>query len=104
MKYGLRDSQLEIIEKALKSYPEIETAVLFGSRAMDTFQPASDIDIALKGEKVNFELAVRLISYFEETNLPYFFDIISYPDLDNKNLKEQIDKHGILIYKKAKQK
>ena len=105
MKYGLLDDQLELIEKALKSHPEIETAVLFGSRAMDTFQPASDIDIALKGKKVNSKLAIRLISYFEEeTNLPYFFDIISYPDLDNKNLKEEIDKQGIPIYRKGWQK
>ena len=102
MKYGLLDDQLEIIEKALGSHPEIETAVLYGSRAINTFKEASDVDIALKGEKVNKDLAINLKIYFEEeTDLPYFFDCLSYHDLDNKKLKEQIDKYGIIIYRKA---
>ena len=102
MKYGLLDDQLELIEKALGSHPEIETAVLYGSRAINTFKEASDVDIALKGEKVNKDLAINLKIYFEEeTDLPYFFDCLSYHDLDNKKLKEQIDKYGVVIYRKA---
>ena len=102
MKYGLFDNQLKTVEKILYSYPEIEEAVLFGSRAIGTFKEASDVDIALKGKKANHKLAVDLKCYFEEkTNLPYFFDFISYPYINNKNLKEHIDKHGIVIYRKG---
>ena len=102
MKYGLFDNQLKTVEKILCSYPEIEEAVLFGSRAIGTFKEASDVDIALKGKKAGHKLTVDLKCYFEEkTNLPYFFDFISYPYINNKNLKEHIDKHGIVIYRKG---
>ena len=102
MKYGLFDSQLKTIEEILASHPEIEEALLFGSRAMDTFKEASDVDIALKGSKVNSKLAIKLQSYFEEeTDLPYFFDFVSYSHIDNKNLIKHIDKEGIIIYRKG---
>ena len=102
MKYGLFDSQLKTIEEVLSSHPKIEEAVLFGSRAMDTFKEASDVDIALKGSKVNAKLAIKLQSYFEEeTDLPYFFDFVSYSHIDNKNLIKHIDKEGIVIYRKG---
>ena len=102
MKYGLFDNQLKIVEKILCSYTEIEEAVLFGSRAIGTFKEASDVDIALKGKKASHKLAVDLKCHFEEkTNLPYFFDFISYPNISNKNLKKHIDKYGIVIYRKG---
>ncbi len=102
MKYGLLDGQLKIIERTLVVHPEIEQAVLFGSRAINTFKTASDIDIALKGKKVSNTLAGSLKGYFEEeTNLPYFVDVLSYPHIDSKNLKKHIDQHGIIIYRKG---
>ena len=102
MKYGLFDSQLKTIEETLSSRSEIEEAVLFGSRAIDTFKEASDVDIALKGKKVTSKLALKLQSHFEEeTDLPYFFDFISYSHIDSKNLIKHIDKEGIIIYRKG---
>ena len=102
MKYGLFENQLKTVEEILASHPEIEEAVLFGSRAIDTFKEASDVDIALKGKKVNHKLALKLQSYFEEeTDLPYFFDFASYSHIDNKKLIQHIDKEGIVIYRKG---
>ena len=102
MKYGLFENQLKTVEEILASHPEIEEAVLFGSRAIDTFKEASDVDIALKGKKVNHKLALKLQSYFEEeTDLPYFFDVASYSHIDNKKLIQHIDKEGIVIYRKG---
>ena len=102
MKYGLLDPQFEEIIKIISSHSEIEEAVLFGSRAIDTFKEASDVDIALKGSKVNSKLAVNLQSYFEEeTDLPYFFDFTSYSHIDSKDLKKHINKEGIVIYRKG---
>ena len=102
MKYGLLDSQLKVVETALQSYSEVEEAVLFGSRAIGSFKEASDVDIALKGKKANTTIAVSLKGYFEEeTNLPYFFDFLSYASISNKKLKNHIDKYGIVIYRKG---
>ena len=102
MKYGLLDNQLKVVEKALQSHSEVEEAVLFGSRAIGSFKEASDVDIALKGKKADTALALSLKSYFEEeTNLPYFFDFLSYSNISNKKLKNHIDKYGVVIYRKG---
>jgi len=102
MKYGLLEPQFKEVIKIISSHPEIEEAVLFGSRAINTFKEASDVDIALKGKKVSYKLAVDLQSYFEEeTDLPYFFDFASYSHITNNNLKKHINKYGIVIYRKG---
>ena len=40
MKFGLSDQQIDEIIGILASYNEIEEAILFGSRAMDTYKEA----------------------------------------------------------------
>ncbi len=101
MKYGLSEKQLKEIIIKISGFPEIEEAILFGSRAIDTFKEASDVDIALKGAKVNAGLAAKLKFVFEEdTYLPFFFDFVAYPIITNEKLKEHINKKGIVIYRK----
>lgn len=95
MKYGLREEQLAEIIGILKRYPEVEEAVLFGSRAMNTYKEASDIDIAIKGENVNAGLASTVqFDLEEDTYLPFFFDVIAYPTITNQALLEHIDTKG----------
>lgn len=102
MKYGLSEEQLAQIIQFIAGYSEIEQAVLFGSRAMDTFKEASDVDIALKGEKVTTALAAKLkFDIEEDTYLPFFFDFIAYPDLTNAALRGHIDTKGIVIFRRG---
>ena len=104
MKYGISDVQLKEIIEFIKEYPEVEKAVIFGSRALDTYKEASDVDIALKGEKVTHSLAAKMkFNIEEDTYLPFFFDFVAYPTLTNKALKEQIDTKGIVIYRRGRQ-
>jgi type I restriction enzyme S subunit len=102
MKYGLSEKQLNEIAAFISPYSEIEEAVLFGSRAMDTYKEASDVDIALKGDRVTASLAAKLKFEIEEdTYLPFFFDFVAYPTITNEALKEHIDTKGIVIYRKG---
>jgi predicted nucleotidyltransferase len=77
MEFGLREFDLEYIIKIIKSFSEIEKAVIFGSRAKGNYKPGSDIDIGIYGEKITFDTIGRLHSELEEKGLmPYFFDIV----------------------------
>jgi predicted nucleotidyltransferase len=74
MKYGLSDKQLQEIKEILASYESVDKAVLFGSRAIDTYKEASDVDIAIKGEQADWSLAITIKEHLEEeTYLPFFF-------------------------------
>ncbi|MGL4943342.1 MAG: nucleotidyltransferase domain-containing protein [Thermoguttaceae bacterium] len=101
MEYGLRPDQLQTICTYFAKYPEIETAVLFGSRALGTYKLGSDVDLALKGDAVTIFTAARLKAEIEEeTVIPYFFDIVAYPLLSHRDFITHIDMCGKIIYAK----
>lgn len=96
---GLSKKDLEIIVSVLQQYLAVDEAILFGSRAKGNFKNGSDVDIALKGNKLNAEI-VSSISYQlnEETSLPYKFDVLNYHSISSESLKEHIDRVGIRIF------
>ena len=95
---GLTPKELEILKNVFKKFDDIKEVILFGSRALGTHKTASDIDLAIKG-KVNINTLSKLKYTLEEdTNLPYFFDVVIYDNLDNLELKKHIDEFGKIIY------
>lgn len=100
MRFGLSESEINIIRECLSKYPEIEKATIFGSRAKGNFKKGSDVDIALYGKKVTLD-TVTSVNYQlnEVAPLIYFFDIVIYNDIETKELKEHIDRVGVEIYK-----
>lgn len=99
MNHGLLKRDLDEIYDALKSFPEIEEAILFGSRAKGNYKPGSDVDIAIKGRAIE-PSCVSGLSYMlnEESALPYFFDIIHFEQITEKALIEHIERVGQQIY------
>ena len=96
--FGLKESDLEKIISIIKDHPEVEEALIFGSRAKGNFKKGSDVDIALKGNlsfhnlsRINFELN-------EETDMPYKFDVLNYDAIKNTDLIEHINRVGIKFY------
>lgn len=102
MNHGLLKRDLDEIDTALRSFPEIEEAILFGSRAKGSYKPGSDVDIAIKGTTIE-QGCVSGLSYMlnEESSLPYFFDIIHFEQISEKALIEHIERVGFRIYKKV---
>ena len=97
--YGLLDRDLKFILEAISKYPEIEEVIIFGSRAMGNYKKGSDVDLALKGERVSRRVVRRLSDDLEEEYpLPYFFDIVSYNDISDEAFKQHIDKVGSIIW------
>ena len=102
-KFGLKESDLENIISILQQQPEVEEAIIFGSRAKGNFRIGSDVDIAVKGSLLNFKLISRLSFLLnEETLMPYHFDLLNYNTVSNKNLISHIDRMGIPFYTKMK--
>lgn len=95
MDMGLTQADIKRITAAIKQFPEIEDAVIFGSRAKGTHKKASDVDLAIKGRAVTSETIQRLNFLLnEELPLPYFFDVVHYESLENQLLVEHIDRVG----------
>lgn len=99
--FGLTNSDLQVIVDVIKSYPQIDEAIIFGSRALNTHKKGSDIDIALKGKAIGLTASTISGILNEESPLPYFCDVLDYDLIDNEELRDHIDRVGRQIYKKA---
>ena len=90
--YGLSQAELESIKRVCKEV-DIKRVILFGSRAKGNYKKGSDIDLAVIGDE-------KKLSYIlnEESTLPYFFDVINFNKITNKNLLEHIKRVGQIIY------
>lgn len=100
MKYGLEDAMLESICSALARFPNLERAVLCGSRAKGTYKPMSDIDIALFGNKLNDSDLTRIKEAAANLGLPYEFDIFICKKPVDSELEQHIKRSCAVIYEK----
>ena len=94
---GIREQVIKEIIDFAKKY-DVEKVLLFGSRARGDFKRTSDIDLAVSGGDFDrFALDVD-----EETTTLLMFDII---DLDREmqpELRESIEKEGVVLYEEKK--
>lgn len=97
--YGLSEVNGNRIRDVFSRFPEVQEAVLFGSRAKGNYRQGSDIDIAVKGT-ISKDVLSALLVAFDETVLPYFVDIVAYDFVKNMALKEHIDRVGKTIYQR----
>jgi predicted nucleotidyltransferase len=96
-KLSERDSRL--ILEVLESFQGLEKAVLFGSRAKGNARTASDVDIATWGLGANE--AERLAMCLDELPMPYRFDVVPYETIENTELREHIDRVGVVLMEKG---
>lgn len=98
MKFGLPQKSYQLMLGALVRFPEIESAAIFGSRAMGNYKPGSDVDIVLKGRQVTAQTVLSLSCLLnEQLPIPYQFDVVNYQDIDNPSLKEHIDEYALPV-------
>ena len=60
MSHGLTEQAVNAVQKVFGKYEEIESAILFGSRALGTYKNGSDIDLALEGSKIDLTLLFKI--------------------------------------------
>lgn len=98
-RFGIRDSIIEDIVNIIKEYKEVTKAVIFGSRARGDYKKASDIDIALFGEKLTHTINTKIFYRIDELYMPYKVDLINFNTLSKENkIRDNILKEGVEIY------
>jgi len=98
MKYGLSESNINKMINVFKQSPEIEVALLYGSRAKGNYKPLSDVDMALKGKKLNLQILSRISLKLDDLLLPYQFDLSIYHQINNQELLDHIQRVGKTFY------
>lgn len=101
MKYGLEDTELDMLLALFGRHREIESVILYGSRAKGVNKPFSDVDITLVGTAITRHTLNELSMEIDDLLLPYQFDISIFNNLRNEALIDHITRRGIVIYNSA---
>ncbi len=102
MTFGRRETDLAYLNQLFAAEPAIEQVWLYGLRAKGTFQPGSDIDLALVGPAISRQLKARIHTVLEEESpIPYFFDVVHWNTLTNEALKANSEKTAKKLYQRA---
>ena len=97
---GLKAKYRTAIICILSANERVERAVLFGSRAMETFTPASDIDIALYGDHLTLTDQANLATAIDELPMAQRVDLLLYATVNNEALCRHIEEHGVEWYRR----
>ena len=100
MRFGLKEPVIAKINAAFGRFPEIERAVIYGSRAKGNHKPGSDIDLTLYGEQLTPGVLDRVNAALDELDLAYSFDLSIFEALEHLQLREHIERVGQVFYQR----
>ena len=84
----------------LACFPQVEQAILYGSRAKSNYTACSDIDLTLAGKEINLNLINIITSKLDDLLLPYMIDASIFSHIDNADLIDHINRVGKVFYVK----
>ncbi|MDT8447679.1 MAG: nucleotidyltransferase domain-containing protein [bacterium] len=104
MPFGLSQQVIDQIRGVLAQHPNLEEAIVYGSRAKGNYKTGSDIDLCFKGEALDFATLARIAEELDQLPIPYLFDLSIFATLDNPDLIAHINRVGQVFYAKPNPK
>ena len=101
MKYRLKESTIEKIREIFTRHPQVEKAVLYGSRAKGNYKNGSDIDLTLDGgADLTMDILYRIMDDIDDLYLPYHFDLSILRDIRDQDVLDHIRRVGVVFYER----
>jgi predicted nucleotidyltransferase len=100
VRFGLAETVVGKINGVFSAHPTVQRAVLYGSRAKGTQQPASDIDLTLFGDNLTLRELLEIDQELDELLLPYKIDLSLHSQIDSQGLLEHIARVGKVLYER----
>ena len=98
--HGLSQQTVAQITRVLTEFPDVEKAVLFGSRAKGTHRRGSDIDLALAGHNLDWQTLGRVHSALDDLPTPYRFSLVILGRKLDSEVAAHISRVGVLLYER----
>lgn len=97
---GLKERHRAAVIDIIAGNARVERAVLFGSRATGSFRPASDVDVALFGDRLSMSDQIALAAAMEDLAIPQRVHLLLYGTVDSIALRKHIETEGIEWYRR----
>lgn len=101
MKFGLDDKTIERMQTVLVRYPEVDKAVLYGSRAKGNYKMGSDIDLTLYGSGLTLTILHKIENELDDLLLPYKIDLSIFEQIADPAVIDHIRRVGVVFYEKC---
>lgn len=98
LRFGLKESIISQINGIFSKYPDIEKAIIYGSRAKGTYRNGSDIDITLFGENLTYGQLNQIETQLDNLLLVYSIDLSLFKYIDSPDLIEHINHVGKVFW------
>ena len=98
--HGLSDQTVQKLRAVCAAFPQVEKAVLYGSRAKGTFKPGSDIDLTLIGDTIDGRVSSKIYWALDDLLLPYQIDLSLFSKLTHPELIDHIRRVGVPLYER----
>jgi predicted nucleotidyltransferase len=98
---GLPEAAVTAIRQVLASHPEVEAAILYGSRALGRHRPASDIDLTLLGPAICADVLARVDADLDDLLLPWIIDLSACSAIHHPALLDHIQRAGVALYRRS---
>jgi predicted nucleotidyltransferase len=101
-RFGLKETTIQKICTILAAYPQVEQAILYGSRAKGNYKNGSDIDLTLSGNAdLTMKVFYHILNDLDDLLLPYTIDLSLLKDISNPDLLGHIQRVGQTFYNKG---
>lgn len=97
---GLPAHAIAAIQQVLTRHPEVESAILYGSRALGRHRPASDIDLTLIGPAISAATLARIDADLDDLLLPWMIDLSCLSAIRHPALLAHIERAGVELYRR----
>ena len=100
-RFGLEAATIRKISEVLARHPQVESAVLYGSRAKGNYKNGSDIDLTLiGGDDLTLDVLYRILDELEDSTLPYTFDLSIFRQIGDPDVVDHIRRVGVVLYER----
>lgn len=101
LRFGLKEATIEKICGILAQFPQVEKAVIYGSRAKGNYKNGSDIDLTLYGSQtLTLDVLYKIEQQLDDLLLPYKFDLSIFSQLSDPDFIAHIQRVGLLFYER----
>ena len=99
--FGLPQRTINEMHAIFAKHSKIKKVVVYGSRAMGSYRPGSDIDLTMFGEDLTYTDLLRISSDLEDSSIPYLVDLSIFDQLNHAELRDHIRRVGMVFYQKG---
>lgn len=101
MRFGLSDTVIRELQDVFRRHANIKKVLIFGSRSKGNYRAGSDIDLAVIGSDIDYNLLLNILCEIDDLELLYSVDLLDYQKKKGTPIGDHIDRVGQVFYEAA---